>query len=65
MIHLLGHLEQMYDPVMTAETCTATRTTDTATGSIDVRCTKPPGHGGQHEGRVGAFPVRWPAATTS
>ena len=31
----------------------------TATGDLEVRCTKTPGHEGKHEAKVGAFPVRW------
>ncbi|MFG2045343.1 hypothetical protein [Dactylosporangium sp. NPDC048998] len=47
----------------TATTCTATKSTLTATGDLLVHCTKPAGHvaGGdpRHEAKVGAFPVRW------
>lgn len=45
------------------ETCATTKTTLTATGDVEVRCTKPSGHvaGGdpQHEAKLGVFPVRW------
>lgn len=44
---------------MATETCTATHTSPTATGDVVVPCRKPAGHDGQHEGRVGVFPVRW------
>ena len=49
---------------MTSEnTCAATKLSPTATGDIEVRCAKPAGHVAagdpQHEGKVGAFPVRW------
>lgn len=46
-----------------SEACSATKTSPTAEGDVEVRCTKPAGHvdagDEQHEGRVGAFPVRW------
>jgi len=45
------------------ETCTATHDSPTANGDVEVRCAKPADHVDQgdvqHEGRVGAFPVRW------
>jgi hypothetical protein len=45
------------------QTCPATKTTPTATGDVEVRCTKPADHTAQgdptHEAKVGAFPVRW------
>ncbi|WP_433080192.1 hypothetical protein ACQP2P_41045 [Dactylosporangium sp. CA-139114] len=41
------------------ETCSATKTTTTATGDVQVRCTKPAGHESAHEARLGAFPIRW------
>lgn len=51
------------------ETCSATKTSLTATGDVEVTCRKPPGHvaGGdpQHEGRVGVFPVRWTEPATA
>ena len=43
--------------------CTATKTTTTATGDVEVRCAKIPNHVRQgdpvHEVKLGAFPVRW------
>jgi hypothetical protein len=46
-----------------SETCSATKTSPTATGDVEVPCRKAAGHVGagdpQHEGRVGVFPVRW------
>jgi hypothetical protein len=48
---------------MSEETCTATKTSPTAVGDVEVRCQKPSGHvkdgDPQHEGKVGPFPVRW------
>lgn len=48
---------------MFEETCNATHTSPTANGGIKVRCAKPAGHVAlgdpRHEGKVGAFPVRW------
>jgi hypothetical protein len=44
---------------MAAEQCEATHRSPTATGEVEVRCVKPQGHEGQHEGRVKVFPVRW------
>jgi hypothetical protein len=48
---------------METEVCTATRMRPTATGDVEVRCTKPAGHVAQgdpdHEGRTGPFPIRW------
>jgi hypothetical protein len=45
------------------ETCAATKASPTATGDVEVRCQKAPGHVAQgdpqHEGKVGPFPVRW------
>lgn len=45
------------------ETCPATHTSPTAVGDVEVRCRKPAGHveagDPQHEGRIGAFHVRW------
>ena len=43
-------------------TCPATQDGNTATGAVDIRCRKPPGHDGRHEGRVGegkGMPVYW------
>lgn len=46
-----------------AETCTSTHVSPTASGDVTVHCTKPAGHveagDPEHEGKVGAFPVRW------
>jgi hypothetical protein len=46
-----------------AETCASTHVSPTATGDVTVRCRKPAGHVAagdpQHEGKIGAFPVRW------
>ncbi|MEV6924189.1 hypothetical protein AB0M46_06710 [Dactylosporangium sp. NPDC051485] len=43
--------------------CPATKISPTATGDIEVRCTKPTGHvetgDPQHEAKLGVFPVRW------
>lgn len=48
------------------EICTAVKSTPTASGDVEVRCTKPAGHvergDRQHEAKLGAFPVRWPAS---
>ncbi|GAA3283822.1 hypothetical protein Dvina_01440 [Dactylosporangium vinaceum] len=51
---------------MTSEdvfTCSATKTTTTATGDVEVRCTKIAKHVEQgepvHEAKLGAFPIRW------
>ncbi|MER7008475.1 hypothetical protein ABT297_36250 [Dactylosporangium sp. NPDC000555] len=48
---------------MEIATCPATKTTTTATGDVEVRCTKPAGHAEsgdpRHEARLGVFPVRW------
>lgn len=48
------------------ETCPATHYSPTAVGDMLVHCNKPAGHVNaleerdrQHEGKVGAFPVRW------
>jgi hypothetical protein len=44
-------------------TCPATKTSPTATGDVEVRCTKPAGHVAagdpQHEAKLGVFPIRW------
>lgn len=44
-------------------TCTATKTSPTATGDVTVPCTKDAGHVERgdlvHLGKVGVFPVRW------
>lgn len=40
-------------------TCESTHLSPTATGDVEVHCTKTAGHAGQHEGRVGVFSVRW------
>ncbi|WP_432831174.1 hypothetical protein [Dactylosporangium sp. CA-092794] len=43
-----------------AKTCPATKTTPTASGDVEVRCTKPANHPDpQHEAKLGAFPIRW------
>jgi hypothetical protein len=46
--------------------CAATKSTTTATGDVEVRCTKPADHVArgdrQHEAKLGVFPIRWPAA---
>ncbi|MGI5245164.1 hypothetical protein [Dactylosporangium sp. CA-139066] len=51
---------------MEINTCTATKTTTTATGDVEVRCAKPTGHASagdpQHEAKLGVFPVRWRSA---
>jgi hypothetical protein len=44
---------------METEQCAATHRSPTATGEVEVRCRKAPGHDGKHEGKVGPFPVRW------
>lgn len=48
---------------MATETCTATKTTPTATGDLPVTCGKPATHltdgDPVHEAWVGVFPVRW------
>jgi hypothetical protein len=44
---------------MKIETCTATKTTTTATGDVEVRCTRPAEHPEPHEAKLGAFPIRW------
>ena len=49
----------MYGRLMTTETCAATHTSPAAGGDLEVRCARPVGHDGQHEGKVGVFPVRW------
>ncbi|WP_432831165.1 hypothetical protein [Dactylosporangium sp. CA-092794] len=37
-----------------------TKTTPTASGDVEVRCTKPANHPDpQHEAKLGAFPIRW------
>jgi hypothetical protein len=45
------------------EGCTATKTTTTATGDVEVRCAKITNHVAQgdpvHEAKMGVFPVRW------
>lgn len=40
--------------------CRATRLSHTANGDVVVLCNLPYDHLGQHEGRVGAFDIRWP-----
>ncbi|GAA4264116.1 hypothetical protein [Dactylosporangium darangshiense] len=44
-------------------TCPATKTTTTATGDIEVRCSKILKHVAQgdpvHEAKLGVFPIRW------
>ncbi|HTJ35230.1 MAG TPA: hypothetical protein VL738_18545 [Dactylosporangium sp.] len=48
---------------MEINTCQATKTTTTATGDVEVRCTKPAGHrDAQHEAKLGVFPIRWSSA---
>lgn len=46
-----------------SETCGAVKMRPTATGEVEVRCTKPAGHVAAgnpwHEGRTGVFPLRW------
>ncbi|HTJ39987.1 MAG TPA: hypothetical protein VL738_42860 [Dactylosporangium sp.] len=46
-----------------SEECSATHVSSTATGEVEVRCQKSAGHveagDPQHEGRVGAFHIRW------
>ncbi len=48
---------------MATETCTATHTSPTAGGDLEVACAKGPDHVAEgdleHEGKVGVFPVRW------
>jgi len=50
---------------MNEQTCAATHQSPTAAGEVEVRCTKKAGHDEadgpdrRHEGKVGAFPVRW------
>jgi hypothetical protein len=45
--------------------CAAVKTTPTATGDVEVRCTKPADHvergDHEHEAKLGVFPVRWSA----
>jgi hypothetical protein len=45
------------------ETCAATKLSPTATGDVEVRCAKAPGHveagDPEHKGWVRVFPVRW------
>ncbi|MEU7869458.1 sigma-70 family RNA polymerase sigma factor [Dactylosporangium sp. NPDC049140] len=56
----LAHIStdvRLVSSIMT--TCAATKTTTTATGELEVRCTKPAGHEGPHEVKLGAFPIRW------
>ena len=54
--------EHVYGEVMD-ETCGAIHVSPTAVGDVEVPCKKPTGHvecgDPQHEGKVGAFPVRW------
>lgn len=46
-----------------SDKCEATHTSPTATGDIEVRCGKAPGHveagDPQHEAWRGVFPIRW------
>lgn len=46
-----------------SETCDAVKMRPTATGDVEVRCTKAPGHVAAgdpvHEGKTGLFPLRW------
>lgn len=55
----------MYGRLMATETCTATHTSPTANGDLEVHCAKDPDHvdqgDDQHEAWVGVFPVRWRA----
>jgi hypothetical protein len=48
---------------MEINTCTATKTTTTATGDVEVHCTKPATHVAdgdpRHEAKLGVFPIRW------
>jgi hypothetical protein len=47
------------------KSCTSTKFSPTASGKVEVRCAKPADHlergDLEHEGKVGVFPVRWPA----
>lgn len=48
--------------------CPATKTGRTATGPDEIRCERPAGHGGRHEGHTGAgrgMPVYWTDKTTT
>lgn len=44
---------------METEQCAATHRSPTATGEVEVRCTKKAGHDGKHEAWVKVFPIRW------
>lgn len=48
---------------MATETCAATKSRPTATGEIEVRCTKARGHieagDPEHKGMTGVFPIKW------
>jgi hypothetical protein len=59
---LLISFEQSYDPGVTdqpdSDRCTATRTSNTAAGPVEVQCLKPAGHDGRHEGDTG-MTVYW------
>lgn len=48
---------------MEINSCPSVKISPTATGDVEVRCTKPAGHTAagdpQHEARLGVFPIRW------
>lgn len=47
------------------EACSSTHMSPTANGDVEVTCRKPADHVERgdlvHQGKVGVFPVRWPA----
>ena len=51
------------NPGTPAATCAASKLTTTATGDVEVHCTKPADHAAhgdpQHEAKLGVFPIRW------
>lgn len=58
-----GWFRVRYVGVMEQPRCEATKMRPTATGNVEVRCTKPCGHveaGDRwHQGKTGPFPIKW------
>ncbi|WP_426503098.1 hypothetical protein ACPPVO_36500 [Dactylosporangium sp. McL0621] len=53
----------MDEPITATAGCPATKITTTATGDVEIQCAKIAKHVTQgdavHQGRLGAFPIRW------